>query len=383
MKVYYILSIFTDDEKNLLLDSIKDLKNSDDIDEIIKTKYYRVNKETYNTTMNSIILETWMFIKTIWEKYWVKPTDINWVYKQNMVILNDDLWLFENNNWVKVSWDKNTYFFTSRYWFMNIFWAFWEELSKTNPDFPKLVFPNKYLINVRKEKIRFIMNAYEKRKEIIWNFMLPLMYTRSTESIKNLILLWNNEVWVKDIVIKKSRATDNGKDITLLNIDEYLKDDQKIDYLFLKYISKTSEWDSGIYFTSHFDIDKEFRFYYSIDNNTWKYRLYSIKEKVNLTQKEELLNKTTLSTWHNLRVRWNLLEKKDIDEKLLKMAEYILKKNKIEVWVIEFVKLKNGEYRFLEINCLWWSMMFDWKDEEDIKDHISNWWNYLYKKNIK
>ncbi len=381
MKIYYILSILSVEEKKIFFNSIRDLKQPKDIDELIKTKYYRVNKKTYNTTMNSIILENWIFIKSIWINYWIKPDNINWVYKQNMVILNDDLWLFDNNKRQKVSWAKDVYFFTSRYWFMNIFWSFWEEISKVNKKFPKLIFPNKNLINTRKEKIRFIMNIYERRKEIIWDFMLPLMYTRNTDSIKQLLLLWKQEVWINDILIKKSWATDNGKHITILKIDEYLENEQKIDYLFLKYISKISEWNSGIYFTSYFNIDKEYRLYYSINNKTLKYKIYSAKQKINITQKEELLKKTTLSTWHNLRVKWKLLNKNRISNKLKEIAEYILNKNNIEVWVIEFIKLKNGTYRFLEINCLWWSMMFEWRDEEDIKEHISNWWNYLFKIN--
>lgn len=381
MKVYYILSVLSMEEKNLFFDTIKWLNNIEDIDELIKTKYYRVNKVTQGTTMNSIILETWLFIKTIWQEYWIKPSDINWVYKQNMVILNDDLWLFENGKWEKVSWWENTYFFTSRYWFMNIFWSFWEELSKINKNFPKLIYPNKNLINTRKEKIRFIMNVYKKRKKIIWNFMLPLMYSRNIESIRNLLLLWKSEFKDNDILIKKSRATDNWKDITLIDINEYLKDDQKLDYLFLKYISYTSERDSWIYFTNYYEIDKEFRLYYSINAKNWKYKLYSVKQKTNITGKEDLFNKINLSTWNNLKVKWDLLQKEDIDENLMKISEYILKRNKIEVGVIEFIRLNNGEYRFLEINCLWWSMMFEWKDEEDLKNHMSNWWKYLFDRN--
>jgi hypothetical protein len=69
MKIYYILSILSDEEKKFFLDSISNITKLDDIDYIIKTKYYRVNRKTENTTYNSIILETWLFIKEIWIKY--------------------------------------------------------------------------------------------------------------------------------------------------------------------------------------------------------------------------------------------------------------------------------------------------------------------------
>jgi len=355
MKVYYILSVLSIEDKNFFFDSIKDIHKPEDVDNIIKTRYYRVNKVTTNTTYNSITLETWMFIKTIWDKYWVSPDQINWIYKENMVILNDDLWLYnsKNNEWNKISWEKNTYFFTSRYSFWNIFWAFFNELSKIHKNFPKLIYPNKNLIYTRKEKIRFIMNAYTKRKKIIGNFMLPLMYTRSTQSIKSLLSLWKNEVWDSDILIKKSRWTDNWKHITLLNVEEYLWNDQKIDYLFLKYISFTNEFDSWIYFTSYFDIEKEYRLYYAKDKITSKYNLYSAKQKINLTSKEDLLSKMTLWTWSDLKVKWELLDNNSIPKELDKIAKFVFKSNDLEVWVIEFIKLSNWEYRFLEINCLW------------------------------
>jgi hypothetical protein len=28
-------------------------------------------------------------------------------------------------------------------------------------------------------------------------------------------------------------------------------------------------------------------------------------------------------------------------------------------------------------------MMFEWKDEENIKNMISDWWKYLFKKNVE
>lgn len=385
MKIYYILSILSDEEKKFFLDSISNITKLDDIDYIIKTKYYRVNRKTENTTYNSIILETWLFIKEIWIKYWISPTEISWVYKENMVILKDDLWIFRNNvnEWVKISWEENIYFFTSRYSFWNVFWAFWDELSKINKKFPKLVYPNKDLDFNRHEKSRYIMKSYSKRKEIIGNFMLPLMYTRNIQSIKNLLILWKNVTWEKEILLKKSWATDNWKHITLFNADEYLLSDQKLDYLFLKYISSISEFDPWIYFTSYYNINKEFRLYYIKDKNTWKYKLCSAKQKINLTSKDELFLKTTLSTWNDMKVKWELLDIDLTPKKLEKLAKFVLKRNNIEVWVIEFVELPSWEYRFLEINCLWWSMMFEWKDEENIKNMISDWWKYLFKKNVE
>jgi hypothetical protein len=44
------------------------------------------------------------------------------------------------------------------------------------------------------------------------------------------------------------------------------------------------------------------------------------------------------------------------------------------------VKQLDWSIRFLEVNCLWGSLMFEWQDEENMKNMIMNWWNYLYNK---
>ncbi len=81
-----------------------------------------------------------------------------------------------------------------------------------------------------------------------------------------------------------------------------------------------------------------------------------------------------------MKVKWELLDIELIPKKLDSLAKTVLKNNNIEVWVIEFIEMLNWEFKFLEINCLWWSMMFEWKDEDQIKNMISDWWEYLYKK---
>lgn len=382
MKVYYILSTLSSEDKNFFFDSIKGIREVSDIDEIIKTRYYRIDKTTFNTTYNSITLEAWLFIKSIWCNYWVSPENINWIYKQNMVILNNDLWIYNeiDLNWDRISTEENIYFFASRFSSWNVFWSFFEELSKINKYFPKLIFPNKDLTYTRQEKITFIMNTYEKREEMIGNFMLPLLYNRSKEAIKWLLLLWKQEIWEKRILLKKSWWTDNGKHITLLDVDEYINNDQKLDYLFLKYISYTSEFDPQIYFTTFYDIESEFRLYYIKDKIDCTYKMYSAKQKINLTTEDVLLSKINLRTWQELMVKWELLELDIIPGRIQELAEYTLNKNHIEVWVIEFIRTHHWEYRFLEINCLWGSMMFDGKDEENIKSMILDWWSYLYNK---
>ncbi len=378
MKFYYILSAISQKDYMFFMDSISDIQNKWDINDLIKDKYYRVDVRTENTTYNSLILEAWMFIKKVWEDYDIPPNKINWVYKNNMVILNEDLWLFDKQ-WIKIS-EKNTYFCTSRNSFTNPFWVLWDKVSVINENFPRLIYPNKDLKNLKQEKTAHITNIYELRSELIWNFMLPLMYSRNTYSIQQLFKLWLDVTGEKFMLLKKSSHTDNGKHITLVDTEKYVWDDQMLEYMFLKYISKISEFDPDLYFVDFYDIKEETRLYYTFESNS--YDLHSVKKKKNHNTKDEMSKMATMTTWRNMKVSWSVHDKKGVTKKMNETANYILKANNIEVWVIEFVELPNGEYRFLEINCLGWSMMFRWQDEEDITWMILSWWWEMFKKYI-
>lgn len=154
------------------------------------------------------------------------------------------------------------------------------------------------------------------------------------------------------MVIKKSFATDNGKHITLFDAQEYIDDEQRLEYLYYKYLAYLNEYNTDVYFVPYYDIKKEFRLYYIKDPDTKQYKICSAKQKINLTSKEELLVKTKIQTGGEMKVRWELLDKDTIPKKLQQYAKYVMQKNKIDIGVIEFVKTTDNEYRFLEINCL-------------------------------
>lgn len=384
MTVYYLLFYLNEYEKNFFFRTISNISSIDDIDNLIKNHYYRVWKpyDSNNITMNTFILETWIFLKEIWIKYWVKPNEINWIYLDNLVILNDDLWLFKNNNWLKVSDNENTYFFTSRYPFYNPFWFLWEKLSKINKNFPKLICPNKELDSYyRDDKINYIINVYERREEILWNFMLSLFKIKWIDDIKRVFELWKKVTWTDNTVLKGAWGTDNWKHIKLLNINELLVRKDMLDYIKIKFIDSINEFWSNIYFTDYFEIKEEIRLYFA-KNKDWNYKIYSIKNKVNLTWKEELYFTDSFSTWWNIKVKWELWVIDEIDSWLFNISKYILEKNNKEASVVEFVITNDSEIRFLEINNLWGSLMFEWIDEENIKSRISDWWKNLLHNSI-
>jgi hypothetical protein len=290
-------------------------------------------------------------------------------------------------NWNNLEEIKNnwkTIFCTSRYDFYNPFWFLWEKLSKINDKFPKLLYPNKKLDNYYKsnDKIWFIMNIYDKREELIWDFMISLFKFKSTSDIKWVLELRKNKTWKDNLVLKLSWWSDNWKHIQLIDINEYLDRQDLLEYIKLKYINFINEYWSNVYFIDYYNIDIEYRLYLSRNKKSWKYKLYSLKNKINLTDKESLYSKENFSTWNNIKVKWELWDEKNISKKILNYWKMVLDKNNIDVSVIEFVKTQEWDIRFLEINTLWWSLMFEWQDEENIKKRVDSLWGNIIDKNI-
>ncbi len=384
MKIYYLLYVLNDFERDFFFKTIKNIDNIENIDNLIKNNYYRVwySYDNKVITNNSIILEAWIFIKYIWQKYDIKPDNITWINKENLVILNESLFI-QKLDWLEeIKNDWKSLFLTSRYDFYNPFWFLWEKISKINEKFPKLLYPNKKLNNYYRsnDKIWFIMNIYEKREELIWDFMISLFKFKSANDIKWILELRKNKTGKDNLVLKLSWWSDNWKHIQLINIDEYLNRHDLIEYIQLKYINSINEYWSNIYFIDYYNIEIEYRLYLSRDKKSWKYKLYSLKNKINLTDKESLYSKESFSTWNNIKVKWELWNQKYIPKNILNYWKMVLDKNNIDISVIELVKTKDWNTRFLEINTLWWSMMFEWQDEKNIVKRIDSLWNNVIEK---
>jgi len=372
MNIYYICQ-FDNSYKDEFFDNINSFNSFKDIDSFIDENFYIYNRDNNKKYNNWFLLEAYLFIQYIWKNKWVEPGKIKWLFWENMVILNDDLFVFYNWIYESTYW-KNTYFFTSRGAFDDIFWSFWDKISQKDKKFAKLISTNKSLWYTRIEKLTHIMNMYEKRDKLLWDFMLPLINKKSIYDIEMLLKLWNDVTGTSEAVIKWSYGVDNWNFIKLVNIDEYLWKDDKIEYLCLKFFNYLKTY-SNLYFVNYYDSIEEKRLYFTKKNN--KYELYSVKQKVNITGKDELYDKVSFSTWKDIKIKWVLWEN-NIWKRLLKKAIYVLKQNNIDAWAIEFIKDSNWNWRFLEINCLWWTLMFDWEDKENIKKRILDIWDNIY-----
>lgn len=378
MNIYYFCH-FNIKYKNFFEETIKKLSSYNDIDNKISDNFMlRGDTSTYKWFNDWFLFEALLFIKYIWKKYWVKPLEIKWLYKNNMVILNEDLYVDYDWKWESTYW-KDTYFFTSRMFYDDIFWSFWDKLSSLDNKFAKLVSTNKNISSTRIEKLTQIMNIYEDREKLIWDFMLPLMYQKSLNDISNILNLWKDKTKKDDLVIKWSYWVDNWKLIKLIKISDYIWIDEKLEYLYLKFFQylKTN---SNIYIIDFYNNSEEKRLYFTRDYKIKDYNLYSVKEKINITQKEELFDKTSFSTWNNIKMKWKLWDKSKISDKLLNIAKSIYERNNLDTWAIEFMKNDKWEWRFLEINCLWGALMYKWEDEINMKNRILDMWHYNYTK---
>jgi len=374
MNIYYLCG-FSLSEKNNFEKTLLIMSSYEDVDKYIDENFVIFWRDNLGKHKSWFIFEAYLFVKYMWKEHWVKPSEIKWLYNSNMVILNDDLYVFYNWKYESTYW-KNTYFFTSRGAFDDVFWTFWDKISSRDDKYARLISTNKDLEYKRIEKITHIMNMYEKREELLWDFMLPLMKSKSLYDIWKLLELWVKVTWKVEVVMKWSHWVDNWELIKLIDINDYLWVDDRLEYLYLKFFNYLKTY-SNMYFVNYYDIEKEQRLYFSRNFHTKEYDLYSVKEKINLTWKYELYDKISFSTWGNIKIRWELWDN-DIWEELLKNARYVLSKNNMDAWTAEFIKDIDWNWRFLEINCLGWGLMFDWQDKENIKNRTLGIWDNIF-----
>ena len=349
MKIYYIISRMSYLMHSEFQEILNWLHNGTDLDYYLSDFYYNkiLNSKRIDIRAGSIYHEL-IFLKYIKEKKDISYRDVNWIYKEEMVILNEDLFIYKDNNWKKIN-DEKIHIMAIKIASNNPFWFLLDKLPNI-----KISFANKRKnYRLKWDKLEHLIDIYWKRKEYIWDFMLPLYANRSLEWIKRIFLLWKEITWKNTFILKWSYLSDNWRDIKLIEVDKIIEREDLLDYVYIKFISKVM-WNRGsIYITDRYDCKKEYRFYVNRDIKTKKVGVYYLKHKIHLTKKENLLNKVNIQTWVALRVKWENWDLKNISNDFINAISYVLKNISDNSWTIEFIEENNWNIRFLEINDLW------------------------------
>lgn len=373
MKVYYFLNNLLKEDYNFFLNKVFLVKGVSDIDNIISKYYHKIWEKNELRTQKAAFMEAFMFLKVyLKEKKW-DIWDIEWVYKKNFLINNEDFYEENNYEWSKVVWD--IWLVTSRDSFNNSFFNYFKKLSEFNSRYKifKIHFWKSFLFE---DKINFLSKILENRKKYIWQIIIPFIMKKEVKDIYFLLLFINNNLWKKFILKNSIWATWNN--IKAIDFKDTWIDSKELYWIKEKFFYWNIYNHVSPYFTEFYDIKIEFRFYYTYSNG--EIYIYSIKNRINKVKwdwniflKEDFSYSNISTIWKYLDLNLFFINYKYIYDEI----SIIIKKQWIWSGVLELCELNNGELRFIEINSLWWTLMYPWDDEVNMKKYYCNIWKNI------
>lgn len=383
MKIYYFLNDVSKDDFLYFLDKIDLLKNWISTDYIIDNYFYKVWEKNGKDTINKwFFVEALKFIDFLSYKYKENNKSILkkivWVNNNiNFFIYNNSIYLhkiWNKNLWYKkVNYWYDTYFVTSRDWWLNPFFLSLYKLSNINKKL-HIIRPNKrewWIYN--DDKINNIIKIFDKKEDLVWSFIIPYIVDLNYNSVYVFLKEIEKKLW-RYVVFKKN-ASQFWNWIKMVDIKNYLNWNN-YNFLYNNYI-KTNIWSNfSFYIVPYYHIYKEYRVYFTFDKIKNKVKIFTIKNRKNKEEWNIFLNTSsnyTINKDVNVHRSHYKEWKEIIDKKIYGFIEKITKRLNYDKWVIEIISLKNWKLIFSEYNSLWWALMFK-DDTEKMKEYYFNIW---------
>ena len=208
-------------------------------------------------------------------------------------------------------------------------------------NFDKLSVLNKILLN----------SDFNKLKEVYWD--LSIFFINDKENIKFIVSKLRDKY--KKFVIKNINS-EMWKWVHTFDSNN-ISFDSKI-YKFLE-----NNYRNPLIVFPYFNLDTEYRLYYSYFD--WNINIYSVKIKEN-NNIEESFEKWNFEMYKNLDVTRDIYDKKYFSEQENNYIKYIIKLLWWKVWVMEFVSTKDNDLYLMEVNHLWGLLLYDKQDVENL-----------------
>ncbi len=361
MKVYFFVADMSLDDYNFLLEKFKLIKRSTDTKNIIQDNFCKIWDKNRNwKTINTTFLEVMVFVNYYLSKLWWNIEDVHLVWRENFFLFNEEIFIYKNNDFEKI--EEETLFATSRDLWSHLFFWFLSDLSLKDNKI-KIFKPNFKRDWHYNDKLYFINKLYPNRKNLIWDIIIPFFMNPTEELIQIFfdkvdILLWDK------IIIKKSFG-DMGKTVRALDLWDWLD----VSDIKQKFFNNTHYSFHGLYITPWYNIKNEYRVYFLYDKDINKIKIYSVKSRVNNIDKT-IFQKENLEIYKNLDTTWNYLNPKEFikRDKSYQFVKKIIKNIWYETGVLEIMETKENDLKFIEINYMWGSLMFDNEDKQLLQD---------------
>lgn len=276
-------------------------------------------------------------------------------FNESLFILNDKLYRIRDS--IEEIELKTLYFISFRESWQHPFFKILKVLLKKNGG--KLSKPNLATMNNVgcMNKFYSIAKLYKYRDLYLQNIAIP--YNLKQRDYKKFVNFLKSNLSSR--VVIKIDCTQEGKGVIFRDLNQ-----DNIDSILDTHKVKSKE----IFIMPSYDIESEYRVYFT--KKAKELKIFSIKERVNLTQKEKLFQRENIHIYKNIDVKWSLIDSRDKIEYISKISKKILKKLGYRAGCLEFGVLKNGEILFLEVNQMAGPLTFNRADSENLtKFYIS------------
>lgn len=295
-KCYFFLYNLNDyDDFLFSLEKARMIKKSSDFDMIMEKYYKKKWQKKSGRISNTTFPEMLMFIKFYLKNIGNSVDEIEFVYEKNFFIFNEQIYEEINNTYKLVDY-KDIYFATTRDMWYNPFFQYLrvlEQKKKVNILRRNLKFDRFY-----DQNIYYFSLMYNKRKDYLWDFIIPLVMNSSVEKIRILLksikeLLWT-KVWLVPNLIDPNKVLDifdmSKLDDSIIKtfVDRYLRS-HVYNFSNVAFMSANNYKYLYTILFCYNKINKKFTLY-SAKRETLVWADLSKKKKINLKSSDKLHN---------------------------------------------------------------------------------------------
>jgi len=250
-----------------------------------------------------------------------------------------------------------------------------------------LISLRQYFKNWLYEIINYFTNLIIPDKNNQFNFdklsvVNQILLNSDFDTLKNIygdlsIFFVNDKENIKFIV---SKLIEKYKKIVIKDIYSemwqwvYTFDIENIDFYSKIYKFLDSNYRKPLLVYPYFNLDTEYRIYYSYFD--WNIDIYSVKIKEN-NNVEEAFEKWNFHMYKNLDVTRDIYDKNYFSQEEQNYVEKIIKLLWWKVWVMEFISTKGNDLYLMEVNHLWWLLLYDKQDVENLNQFYLNIYDHI------
>jgi len=304
-------------------------------------------------TKNTSIIESYLFLKYLKDK----KVNCRFWYANSMFIYNDNLYRIVGKDVIKVDLD-GLYYFSFREVYAHPFYKLLEELLENNGG--KLAKPNKTTMkNVGcMNKMYAITKLYKKRKEYLQDIIIPYNL-KSVDYDVFLSFVMEN---LGSKVVFKNDCIQEGRGVIIKDLDDGFDKPEIIESLSLH---KTRQ--KELLITPLYEIVAEYRCYFTNYKNA---KIFSIKQRVNLTDEQDLFEKENIHINVNMSVKWlEVLNHTDEFKQASDKAYEMIKLMQYDTGCLEFAITKDKKIVFFEVNQMAGPLPFKGDDTKNMNEY--------------